>query len=268
MRPSIFNPIFFGKRLFQQFAIDTYVKIESSRLDYIRNNQDSLRADLYQGLVDSLNAGEGRADAVGRCTVLSTTFIGGPRDMRRRYMDAMALVRKYGKPDIFLTITCNPNWDEIRNELYPGQSAQDRPDPVSCVFRAKLEAMKIKLLKNDILGKVRAYVYVVEFQKRGLPHAHFLLIMKRKWKLTCPEQYDRLICAELPNKNKYPELYMMVSMHMMHGPCGVLNPNCPCTKGRSSCEIIIRVPSRSPPHRVKILTLYIVAVTTGVKRRF
>ena len=187
MRPGIFNPIFFGKRLFQQFAVDTYVKIESSRLDYIRNNQDSLRADLYLGLIDSLNTGEGRADAVGRHTILSTTFIGGPRDMRHRYMDAMALVCKYGKPDIFLTMTCNPNWDEIRNELYPGQSAQDRPDLVSRVFRAKLEAMKIKLLKNDILEKVRAYVYVVEFQKRGLPHAHFLLIMKRKWKLTCPE---------------------------------------------------------------------------------
>ena len=75
--------------------------------------------------------------------------------MRHRYMDAMALVRRYGKPDIFLTMTCNPNWNEIRNELYPGQSAQDRPDLVTRVFRAKLEAMKKKLLKNDILGKVR-----------------------------------------------------------------------------------------------------------------
>ena len=112
MCPSILNPIFYGKRLFQQFAVDTYVKIESSRLDDIRNNQDSL--------VDTLNAGEGRADVVGRRTILSTTFIGGPRDMRRRYMDAMALVCKYGKPDIFLTMTCNPNWDEIKNELYPG----------------------------------------------------------------------------------------------------------------------------------------------------
>ena len=63
--------------------MDTYIKIESSRLDYIRNNQQELRADLYQGLVDSLHAGEGRADAVRKRTVLSPSFIGGPRDMRR-----------------------------------------------------------------------------------------------------------------------------------------------------------------------------------------
>ena len=218
MHPGIFNPVFFGKRLFQQFDVDTYMKIESSRLDYIRNNQQELRADLYQGLVDSLHAGEGRADAIGKRIVLSTSFIRGPRDMRRRYMDAMALVRKYGKLDIFLTMTCNPNWDEIKQHLLPGQTAQDRPDLVTRVFRAKLEVLKTKLMKNDILGKVRAYVYVVEFQKRGLPHAHFLLIMKRKYKLTCPKQYDLLISAELPNKKKFPELYRMVTKHMMHGP--------------------------------------------------
>jgi hypothetical protein len=78
MRPSIFNPILFGKRLFQQFAVDTYIKIESSQLDYFQNNQDSVRADLYQGLVDSMHAGENHADAVGRRTVLSTSFIGCP----------------------------------------------------------------------------------------------------------------------------------------------------------------------------------------------
>jgi hypothetical protein len=36
---------------------------------------------------------------------------------------------------------------------------------------------------------VKAYAYVVEFQKRGLPHAHFLLIMTGKYKYTCPDQY-------------------------------------------------------------------------------
>ena len=163
MRPGIFNPILYGKRLFQQFAVDTYIKIESSRLDYIRDHQDDIRADLYQGLVDSLHAGEDRAEAVGKRTVMPSSFIGGPRDMRRRYMDAMALVRRFGKPDIFLTMTCNPNWDEIKRELYPGQTPQDRPDLVVRVFRAKLQELKDKLLKKDILGKVRAHVYVVEF---------------------------------------------------------------------------------------------------------
>ncbi|PWZ30269.1 ATP-dependent DNA helicase PIF4 [Zea mays] len=233
---GIFNPVLHGKRLFQQFAVDTYIKIESSRLDFIRKNQDRLRADLYKGLVDSLHEGENRADKIRKRIVLSTSFIGGPRDMRRRYMDAMALVRKFGKPDIFLTMTCNPNWDEITRELLPMQSPQDRPDLVVRIFRAKLEELKKRLTKHHILGNIRAYVYVVEFQKRGLPHVHFLLIMQRKYKLTCPDQYDLLISAEIPDKKKYPELYKMVIKHMMHGPCGLLNPKCPCTKGRASCK--------------------------------
>ena len=92
MQPGIFNPILYGWRLFQQFAIDTYIKIQSLCLDYMRNNQDTLRANLYQGLVDSIHSGEGFAKNVGRRTVLSSSFIEGPCDMRRRYMDAMALV--------------------------------------------------------------------------------------------------------------------------------------------------------------------------------
>lgn len=236
MRPEIFNPILFGKRLFQQFVVDTYIKIENSRLDYMFNHQKEIRADLYQGLVDSLHAGENRTGAVGKRTVLATSFIGGQRDKKRRYMDAMALVRKHGKPDLFITKTCNPNWEEITRELEPGQIPQDRPDLVARVFRAKLEELKKELFERHMLGQVMAYVYVVEFQKRGLPHAHFLLIMKGKWKLVCPEQYDCLISAKLPDKRKYPELYKMVVKHMMHGPCGVLNRNCPCTKDRTSCK--------------------------------
>jgi hypothetical protein len=50
--------------------VDTYIKIESSRLDYIRNHKIEIRADLYQGLVDSLHASEGRSEAVGKRTVM------------------------------------------------------------------------------------------------------------------------------------------------------------------------------------------------------
>uniref|UniRef100_K3Z0E3 ATP-dependent DNA helicase n=1 Tax=Setaria italica TaxID=4555 RepID=K3Z0E3_SETIT len=235
-RPSIFNPILHGGRLFQQFAVDTYIKIESSRLDFIWYHQKEIKADLYKGLLDSIQEGEQKGDKVGKRTVLASSFIGGPRDKLRRYLDAMALVRKYGKPDIFLTMTCNPNWEEITRELQFAQTPQDRPDLVVRVFRAKLEEMKNQLFKKHILGKVKVYTYVVEFQKRGLPHAHFLLIMTGKYKYTCQEQYDRIISAELPDKHKYPDLYKMVIKHMMHGACGILNKNCPCTKNRASCK--------------------------------
>ena len=70
MCPGIFNPILFGKRLFQQFAVDTYIKIENSRLDYIWGHQYTIRADLYQGLVDILHVGEG-----SRCYWKSVNYI-------------------------------------------------------------------------------------------------------------------------------------------------------------------------------------------------
>jgi hypothetical protein len=105
------------------------------------------------------------------------------------------------------------------------------------VFRAKLETMKDMLTKEHIIGVVKAYVYVVEFQKRGLAHAHFLLIMDSRYKLVVPEQYDRVISAELPDKHKYPELYAMVVKHMMHGPCGVLKPKNVCMQeGKCKCR--------------------------------
>ncbi|GKA79553.1 ATP-dependent DNA helicase PIF1-like protein [Tanacetum coccineum] len=66
----------------------------------------------------------------------------GPCDMRKRFLDAMTLVQDAGKPDIFLTMTCNPNWPKIVENLYEGQPAQDRPDLVTRVFRAKLEYLK------------------------------------------------------------------------------------------------------------------------------
>ena len=40
-----------GGRLFQQYIVDMYAKIESSRLNYLRFNQANIRADLYQGVV-------------------------------------------------------------------------------------------------------------------------------------------------------------------------------------------------------------------------
>lgn len=230
IRVGIFNIVLYGGRLFQQFVVDVWLKIEGMRLDFFlkEDTQKLIRADLYQGVVDTIAAGETRASMSGKRIVLPATFHGGDRDMRRRFLDAMALVQHFGKPDLFLTMTCNPQWEEIIQELPPGQSSQDRPDLVARVFRAKLRDIKDRIIKKDYFGKVAAYVHVTEFQKRGLPHEHFLLIMAPGSKITGPDQYDAIISAEIPDINVHPELHRLVVKHMLHGPCGPLKKDNPC----------------------------------------
>ena len=50
VRKKLFNIILFGGRLFQQWAVDMYIKIETMRLDWYSKpeNQRVIRADLYQ----------------------------------------------------------------------------------------------------------------------------------------------------------------------------------------------------------------------------
>ena len=160
--------------------------------------------------------------------MLPRSFPGGDSDMMRRYLNAMAIVQHFGKPDYFITMTCNLQWQEITENLEPCQEPQDRPDLVARVYRAKLRSLMDLLTKQKYFGDVAAYVHVTEFQKRGLPHEHILLIMKSASKLTNPDAYDKVICAEIPDKDKYPVLHGLVIKHVLHGPCGALNRKCPC----------------------------------------
>lgn len=58
--------------------------------------------------------------------------------MRQRYIDAIALVQQFRNTDLFITITCNPFWSEIKN-ISSNDKVQNRPDLISRVFRAKVE---------------------------------------------------------------------------------------------------------------------------------
>ncbi|KAI9079854.1 hypothetical protein K1719_038100 [Acacia pycnantha] len=75
-----------------------------------------------------------------------------------------------------------------------------------------------------------ADVYTIEFQKRGLPHAHIILWLSNADKLKTPFDVDQLISAEIPNKELDPELYELVGSYMVHGPCGRSSRSAPCMK--------------------------------------
>jgi hypothetical protein len=50
-----------------------------------------------------------------------------------------------------------------------------------------------------VFGKVEAYIYVAEFQKRGLPHAHILLTLHEQDKLQNSICIDSIVSAKIPN---------------------------------------------------------------------
>ena len=71
----------------------------------------------------------------------------------------------------------------------------------------KLKAITHDLFVNGVLGKVIARLHVIEFQKKGLPHAHILMVLASKDKPKIPEDFDQLVCAEIPDKDFQPLLY-------------------------------------------------------------
>jgi hypothetical protein len=98
---------------------------------------------------------------------LPSSFVGSARYYQQLYLDALALPRRFGKPDLFITVTCNPAWPEITSALPEGARWQDHPDIVSRVFMLKLKAIVNDLKHGSLFGVLRAYVFRVEWQARG-----------------------------------------------------------------------------------------------------
>ncbi|XP_055584901.1 uncharacterized protein LOC129737764 [Uranotaenia lowii] len=226
IRRNVENHILKCRALFHQYIVDMYVKIESERLLYIRLNQSKLRSEEYIHLRDAINNDVNiDPNELGKAFILPATFTGSPRHMHEYAQDAMTYVRAYGRPDLFITFTCNPRWIEIKELLMTGQSSTDRHDITARVFRQKLKVFMNYIVKHHIFGETRCWMYSIEWQKRGLPHAHILIWLMVK--LT-PDQIDQVISAEIPDRDIDPLLFDIVINNMVHGPCGTLNVNSPC----------------------------------------
>ncbi|KAL6727110.1 hypothetical protein Aduo_009016 [Ancylostoma duodenale] len=98
-----------GRKLMQQFVVDTWMKIEQNHLKSIRQNQALLRVDTYRGLQAFMVADESDGGPPGRNIVLPASYSGSPRDIGAKYQDALSIVARYGKPDLFINVTCNPH---------------------------------------------------------------------------------------------------------------------------------------------------------------
>lgn len=71
-------------------------------------------------------------------------------------------------------------------------------------------------------------MYTIEFQKRGMPHAHILVFMEKGSKFPTADDIDKIISAEIPDKTVDPDLYVIVGDCMMHGPCSAAKKDNVC----------------------------------------
>ena len=186
-----------------------------------------MRVDTYIGLADALHIrAQDKKLKCGCIVILASSFTGSPRNMMQNYQDAMAMVRRYGKPDLFITFTFNSNWPEIVESIHSWETPNNRPDIVR-VFHAKVQELLRLLNAAQIFGAVSSFLYVIEFQKRGLPHCHLLLTLTEDCKIREIEDIDKIVSAEFPDPADV-QLHNLVVKQMVYGPCGALNPQCIC----------------------------------------
>ena len=144
---------------------------------------------------------------IGKILILPSNFTGSQRFLNQNYMDSMSIVNRYGKPDFFITMTCNPYWKEISENLEHYETSIDRPDIVVKVFHQKVQEFKELVIKRVVLRKCIAYTYVIEFQRRGLPHMHLLLFLDKNDKINTSEKVDELIVRKFQMKT-FIHIYM------------------------------------------------------------
>ncbi|XP_028175843.1 uncharacterized protein LOC114364057 [Ostrinia furnacalis] len=209
-----------------------FCRISEERLKYIFHMQNhssdsALRSAPLQEVENSVEISNqiaadetirGEGGVVPGRVYLPNTFTGGPRYMKTKYMDAIALVNRLGTPSYFLTMTCNPKWPEIQQSIPQGQ----RLNPLICarVFNLKLAQLLKDLRTGAWFGRCMYIMHVIEFQKRGLPHAHICFRIEGGGPIQNFE-IDQFVRADIPPPSEAGgRLRKAVLDHMIHGPCG------------------------------------------------
>jgi hypothetical protein len=91
-----------------------------------------------------------------------------------------------------------------------------------------MEAFLYNLRHHHIFGRYMGHCYQMDYQKRGLPHPHLLLILHEIDHFLDPASIDKIICTEFLSRTADPELHNIITSVMVQGPCGDENQNCPC----------------------------------------
>lgn len=192
-------------RLTNEYVVDMFSRNLETRLNFIRHNQERIRREDAQ-LMDSEDV------PPSENKYLPTSFLASRLWAAGQVADSLAVAAALGNPTFFITMTCNAAWPEIVSQLRAGQTFSDIPVVVARVFKRKL-CLLLQTLKTMFMnsGKILYCIHSIEFQKRGLPHAHVLV----KYSTACeaPSDIDTVVSVEIP---PHPHDAQLVRTYMTH----------------------------------------------------
>ena len=229
-RPPSYAHWTMTNRLFNEYLVDMYSRMVDERIFMWRSSTIQNRIASYREYDECINDSRDTTD-IGR-VYLPANVNGSYRKSRMQVHNALHLVNKKGKTHFFVTLTCNPLWPDIQRQLHKDQKWNDRPDVVCRVFKQRLEDFLKKLSYGHFFdGAIPVYIVrVVEFQGRGLPHAHIAV------RMNFAEDADlfKYISATVPYINKFSSqrekrIHSLVVKHNIHK-----NDGCLCTQGAST----------------------------------
>ena len=231
-------------RLTEEILLDNNSRILEERLNFVRHNAGFRKR---VASIAAVRSPQNAAQRVGTVYLPACTP-GSPKYQKRLVEQALTVVQKLGQPTYFVTFTCNPKWPEIQENLRPGQISSDRPLLVARVFKLKLASLLKTIQKWD--GGCEYYFCTVEFQHRGLPHAHIALKVKNPPSFGSNMQHIQVNMPEASD-NRYRQL---VGTHMTHGcrrrfadeQTGVKEPR-DCLRHKTKRNVLLRKCSKGYP---------------------
>jgi hypothetical protein len=117
---------------------------------------------------------EGSPKEYGLRTFIPPSLSDSDEYWRHVATKCFAVSTQLASPTFFLTFTMNPHWLDYK-ALIQGDGVFDDSAIAAIIFKIKLSALMNFIQKHQILSKVSAFVWRIEYQKRSHPHAHILL---------------------------------------------------------------------------------------------
>ncbi|KAE8225393.1 hypothetical protein CF319_g1841 [Tilletia indica] len=220
------------------YMLDVVCRMEEARLDFISQSLTALRRGNtlppQQHEIDEHGIehddNDYEHDHSQAHPILPSSFVGSRAYRAEQVSDALALSSRHGRPHGMITLTSNPEWPELKRFLRRDQTATTVPQLTTRVFSARLSRFMKEF--NRHFGKVMYIVKVIEFQKRGLPHAHIIFCVHPELPISA---IDNIVSAEVPppEKARLRELILRFMIHPddhINKRDGTLNNSSRCQK--------------------------------------